>query len=53
MKRLFYFDNLKVCLTVLVIFHHAGEASQHHRIVRVHLAATDDSWCKEGTLIKI
>ena len=26
MKRLFYFDNLKVCLTVLVIFHHAGQA---------------------------
>ena len=26
MKRLFYLDNLKVCLTVLVIFHHAGQA---------------------------
>ncbi len=25
MKRLFYLDNLKVCLTVLVIFHHAGQ----------------------------
>ena len=25
-KRLFYLDNLKVCLTVLVIFHHAGQA---------------------------
>ncbi len=24
--RLFYLDNLKVCLTVLVIFHHAGQA---------------------------
>ena len=24
MRRLFYLDNLKVCLTVLVIFHHAG-----------------------------
>ena len=27
MKRLLYLDNLKVCLTVLVIFHHAGQAS--------------------------
>ena len=26
MKRLIYLDNLKVCLTVLVIFHHAGQA---------------------------
>ena len=26
MKRLSYLDNLKVCLTVLVIFHHAGQA---------------------------
>ena len=26
MKRLLYLDNLKVCLTVLVIFHHAGQA---------------------------
>ena len=26
MKRLFYLDNLKVCLTVLVIMHHAGQA---------------------------
>ena len=26
MKRLCYLDNLKVCLTVLVIFHHAGQA---------------------------
>ena len=26
MRRLFYLDNLKVCLTVLVIFHHAGQA---------------------------
>ena len=26
MKRLCYFDNLKVCLTVLVIMHHAGQA---------------------------
>ena len=25
-ERLYYFDNLKVCLTVLVIFHHAGQA---------------------------
>ena len=25
-KRLLYLDNLKVCLTVLVIFHHAGQA---------------------------
>ena len=25
-KRLVYLDNLKVCLTVLVIFHHAGQA---------------------------
>ncbi len=25
-KRLFYLDNLKVCLTVLVISHHAGQA---------------------------
>ena len=27
MKRLLYLDNLKVCLTVLVIFHHAAIAS--------------------------
>ena len=26
MRRLLYLDNLKVCLTVLVIFHHAGQA---------------------------
>ncbi len=26
MKRLLYLDNLKACLTVLVIFHHAGQA---------------------------
>ena len=26
MKRLLYLDNLKVCLTMLVIFHHAGQA---------------------------
>ena len=26
MGRLLYLDNLKVCLTVLVIFHHAGQA---------------------------
>ena len=26
MKRLLHLDNLKVCLTVLVIFHHAGQA---------------------------
>ena len=26
MERLLYLDNLKVCLTVLVIFHHAGQA---------------------------
>ena len=26
MKRIFYLDNLKVLLTVLVIFHHAGQA---------------------------
>ena len=26
MKRLCYLDNLKVCLTVLVIMHHAGQA---------------------------
>jgi len=26
MKRLLFLDNLKVCLTVLVIFHHAGQA---------------------------
>ena len=26
MKRLLYLDNLKVCLTALVIFHHAGQA---------------------------
>jgi len=26
MKRKFYLDNLKICLTVLVIFHHAGQA---------------------------
>ena len=26
MKRFLYLDNLKVCLTVLVIFHHAGQA---------------------------
>ena len=26
MKRLLYLDHLKVCLTVLVIFHHAGQA---------------------------
>ena len=26
MKRLIYLDNLKVCLTALVIFHHAGQA---------------------------
>ena len=26
MKRLLYLDNLKVCLTVLVIFHHAAKA---------------------------
>ena len=26
MKRLYYLDNLKVCLTVLVIMHHAGQA---------------------------
>ena len=26
MKRLLYLDNLKVCLMVLVIFHHAGQA---------------------------
>lgn len=25
-KRLYYLDNLKVCLTVLVIMHHAGQA---------------------------
>ena len=25
-KRLLYLDNLKVCLTVLVVFHHAGQA---------------------------
>ena len=25
-KRLLYLDNLKVCLTVLLIFHHAGQA---------------------------
>ena len=25
-NRLLYLDNLKVCLTVLVIFHHAGQA---------------------------
>ena len=25
-KRLLFLDNLKVCLTVLVIFHHAGQA---------------------------
>ncbi len=26
MGRLLYLDNLKVCLTALVIFHHAGQA---------------------------
>jgi len=26
MKRFYYLDNLKVCLTVLVIMHHAGQA---------------------------
>ena len=26
MKRVYYLDNLKVCLTVLVIMHHAGQA---------------------------
>ena len=26
MQRLNYLDNLKVCLTVLVIMHHAGQA---------------------------
>ena len=26
MKRQYYLDNLKVCLTVLVIMHHAGQA---------------------------
>ena len=26
MRRLYYLDNLKVCLTVLVIMHHAGQA---------------------------
>lgn len=26
MQRLYYLDNLKVCLTVLVIIHHAGQA---------------------------
>ena len=26
MRRLLYLDNLKVCLTVLVIFHHAAQA---------------------------
>jgi peptidoglycan/LPS O-acetylase OafA/YrhL len=26
MQRLYYLDNLKVCLTVLVIMHHAGQA---------------------------
>ncbi|MBR5656728.1 MAG: acyltransferase [Prevotella sp.] len=26
MKRLYYLDNLKVCLTILVIMHHAGQA---------------------------
>ena len=26
MQRLYYRDNLKVCLTVLVILHHAGQA---------------------------
>ena len=25
-QRLYYLDNLKVCLTVLVIMHHAGQA---------------------------
>ena len=25
-NRLLYLDNLKVCLTLLVIFHHAGQA---------------------------
>ena len=29
MKRLYYLDNLKVCLTVLVIMHHAGQAYGH------------------------
>ena len=29
MKRLYYLDNLKVCLTVLVIMHHAGLAYGH------------------------
>ena len=41
MKRLLFLDNLKVCLTVLVIFHHAN------------LVASDDSWCKESTIKKI
>lgn len=26
MRLLLYLDNLKVCLTMLVIFHHAGQA---------------------------
>ena len=28
MQRLYYLDNLKVCLTVLVIMHHAGQAER-------------------------
>ena len=88
MKRLLYLDNLKVCLTVLVIFHHAGQAygdggdwaytpsnpaevmpwiwhffsvnaaffmglsRHHHSFLRAHLAAADDSRCKEGTITK-
>ena len=28
-RRLYYLDNLKVCLTVLVIMHHAGQAYGH------------------------
>ena len=64
MKRLLYLDNLKVCLTVLVIFHHAGQAygdgggwanfvPASYDKQATHLAIVDDSWCKEGTITKI
>ena len=63
MKRLLYLDNLKVCLTVLVIFHHAGQAygdgggwayfvPASYDKQGAHLATANDSWCKEGTIIK-
>ena len=46
-KRLLYLDNLKVCLTVLVIFHHAGQAYGDGG----DLAGKDDSGSEESLMI--